>query len=189
MVSRIMPYADRATNLVPNFGKGSALVFTVGLLMETVQRSHMTEDTDQNQENIYMLQMFKIAQSLPISFGGSGSHIRKYVAGYVLSFALQFTPIHQLIAKFTRVDLFDECEVSRYCQIEADRPVFVSFVQVAGEVVNIASKIIGSLATGIVVQQIVTGGSTGKIRIVVSAALLALSAYNVCAHQEDAENH
>jgi len=189
MVSRIMPYVDRATNSVPNFGKGNALLFTAGLLAETLRRFTMTEDTDHNRINIYILQMFKIAQSLPISFGGSGSHITKYVAGPVLSFGLQFTLIHQLIATFTRVASFKGYDTSYYCQIEVDRPDFVFFVQVAGEVVNIASKIIGSLTTGLVVQQMVTRRSTGKIRIVVSAALLALSAYNVCAHRQELKIH
>jgi len=185
MVNPIMPYVDRATNLVPNFGKGNALVFTVGLFLETLQRSHMTEDTDCSRKNITRLQILKATQSLVVMHGGSGSRIRKYVASPLLSFGLQLPVVHDQIIKFTNVHHFKSPnQMLHYNQLTADRPVFVSFFKVAGEVVNIASKVIGSLATGLVVQKMVTGGPTGKIRFVVSAALLALSAYNVSIYRQ-----
>ena len=180
MINPIMPYVDRATNLVPNFGKGNALVFTVGLVLETLQRSHMTEDTDRSRKNITRLQMLKATQSLVILLGGSGSHIRRYVASPLLSFGLQLPIVHDQIIKFTNVTHFkDANQTLHYNQLTADRPVFVSFFKVAGEVVNIASKVIGSLATGLVVQQMVTRRSTGKIRIVDSVVFFVLFVFFV----------
>src|SRR3569832_1329824 len=185
MINPIMPYVDRATNLVPNFGKGNALVFTVGLVLVFLLCSHMIVDTDRSRKNNTRLQMLKATQSLVILLGGSGSHIRWYVASPLLSFGLQLPIVHDQIIKFTNVTHFkDANQTLHYNQLTADRPVFVSFFKVAEEVGNIVSKVIGSLATGLVVQKMVTGGPTGKIRFVVSAALLALAAYNVSIYRQ-----
>ena len=184
MVSRIMPYVDRPTNLVPNFGKGNALLFTAGLLAETLRRFTMTKGTDYNRKNISWLQTFKATQSLAISFGGSGSHIRKFVAGPLLFLGFQLPVVHDQIIKFTKPYSFTHYPTLHFTQIEAYRPHLICFVKMVGEVVNIVSKVVGSLATGLVVQKMVTGGPTGKIRFVVSAALLALSAYNVSIYRQ-----
>jgi hypothetical protein len=72
---------------------------------------------------------------------------------------------------------------SSYChgwQVESDRPPLVTFVQVASETIQIAARVLGSLATGTVVQRMFTDKSEGKIKVVVSLILLGLSFVNTC---------
>jgi len=174
MVSQIMPYVDRATSLVPNFGKGNALLFTAGLLAETVLRYGVAQPGYTELDVIQCCKCFQSAMAL-IDLGPF-SVIRK-IGTIFITFAFQFPIVHDRFSTTFRV-----------AELKYDRPRLISFVQVTGEAINIASKVIGSLATGIVVQRMATGGATGKIRVVVSAALLALSAYNVFNNREFTKN-
>ena len=162
MVSRITSYADAATNLVPNFGKARALTFTAGLVLETVVRYGLAEP-DYMELNV--IQLLKTWQSVAAFADSAYFSAKGKVGAFFITYAFQSPIVH---------DKFSDPNSPLL-----DRPRLISFVQVTGEAINIASKVIGSLATGLVVQRMVTGGVTGKIRIVVSAALLALSAYNV----------
>ncbi len=178
MVSRVMPYVNAATALVPNFGKVSAIGFTVGLLLETFFRPSASSQQHRTRSALAFIQFEKSFQSAQIAMNYFDSP-RTKIMGSCLAGGLQLPVVHNRLVRLTGVNAFGNNKTLHYTQIEADRPALVSFVQVAGEMVNIASKILGSLATGLIVQKMVTGDTTGKIRFVVTAALLALSAWNV----------
>lgn len=178
MISHVMPYINSATALVPNFGKMDALTFTAGLVSETFVRFSIDGAKDCTRSLLKRVQLAKTLQPVPIARNYFDSNPTKLM-GMALVAGSQLPFVHNLIVRLTKVNNFGNNKTLHYVQIEADRPSLISFVQVAGEMVNIVSKVLGSLGTGIVVQKMVTGDTSGKIRFVVSTVLLALSAWNV----------
>ena len=187
MVTRLLPYVDAAIASVPNYGKAHALTFVTSLLAETYLRFSGKKDP-----NLHMIAGAKSVQTLSgLLANPTFSSSRQVTA--LTCFLTMLLPSHLLFlgaAKFStilnyRFQRSNDKYLLETVLLKADRPSFAFLLASANEVANIASKVISSLAVGIIAQQVLTGDKTGKIRTVVSAALLAVSAVNVyCKRKE-----
>lgn len=178
MVTRVTAFLNGAKALVPNFGKTSAAVFTTVLVLEYMFRT-ITIEKHHTTAFLNKMQALKGVQS-SIVLGAFGLNSKELLVGSIALAALQALPLHALIAKSTGVTRASTGGPSKnYVRVEADRPPLVSFIQVAGEMVNIACKVLGSLATGVVVHKMFPGDTIGRSGAIVSLWLLTFSALNV----------
>lgn len=173
MIDRLMPYVNTATNLVPGFGQKEAVIFTSALIAESLLRGSKTD------------------KGLRILFLDAIKHIQFY-ASFAKNPLYGHSVLNKLKAHFlllpsnifgiliiSAITGVKEWNKKYHANLEADRPPLASFVACAGEALKMGAKIVGSLATGKVVGQMVEEQLSGKVRFAVSAALLALSAWNV----------
>ncbi len=167
MIDRLMPYFDKATNLVPKFGQGEAVVFTGALLAESLVRFNPANDLG---VTIFFLDVIKhiqfYASFAKTSYGRSWVNVLKAHCSLLPSNYIGLVLI-KAITKTQDVDIL------------TDRPPLVSIVASYGEAAKMGAKIVGCLATGKVIGDMVDAQISGKVRFAVSVALLALSALNI----------
>lgn len=168
MIDRLMPYIDRATNLVPGFGKVSAALFTGALLLESVVRFNPSRDKG---ITIFFLDAIKniqfYASFAKTSYGHSWVNVLKAHGALLPSSPFGIVVLELMTGTRDKIN------------IRTDRPPLVSFVVCAGEAAKIGAKIVGCLATGKVIGQLVDTQISGNVSMAATAALLALSAWNM----------
>ncbi len=176
MIAGVLPcvlhYANAATNLVPDYGKKHVCLFAAALFVETSLR--FSNDGDALKK-IFFWKGPQIISCL-LANSAFNSSYRVAIPTVVSTLALSTSGFYNVVANLSQVVKINNVTVA---SLNAERPPLISIFASAMEVANIASKIINSLAVGLVVQKAFTGQTEGKIRVVVSAALLLLSALNI----------
>ncbi len=177
MIDRLMPYVNTATNLVPGFGQREAAIFTGALIAESLIRA----SGGKGGARLLFLDPLKHIQFYA-SFAKNPFYSHSFGHKLITHLALLPSNIFGVFA-ISEITGIKQCHIrginQYHANLETERPPLVSFLACAGEALKIGAKIVGSLATGAVVEKMTTGQTEGKIRFAVSAALLALSAWNV----------
>lgn len=169
MLNQVTPYINAMVSQLPTFGKPHASVFVAGLFLESLYRIE-----DRSGAKLIKIFTSKVAQIAVLGASHTLFDSTRVKASVALCVALsQPTWLRKLSKKMDNQELKDNPDRI------SDRPRLSSFIGSGAEVVNIAAKIFCSLSTGVVVQQMITGQTEGKIRVAVSAILLAISAANV----------
>lgn len=166
--------SQTVTRLTPGIKKPQALIFTVALIVETCLRKRASKGK-------------KFSASFTcLSF----LHLSKYMQSGTLTVIEPLKSVSSLRA-YSQLGLFyglsSPYVMARFIKnvepisvkVEQDRPLFFIFLKVASEMCNIAAKVLGSLETGMVVQQMIGGKSDRKIQWIVSTFLLGVSAWNI----------
>jgi hypothetical protein len=191
MTTQALSYIDSASSLVPSFGKIQASIFCIGLVLETLYRSsslktHLTKDHQPKKQeyslsarDFSLLVGAKALQSSVVFRQPLVDRMGSYKTA--LCFSLDLLTHPWALSKLSQwTNLTPIPNTSNHSwQIEADRPPLVALIQAISEIVHIAAKVLGSLATGTIVQQMWNGKTDGKVKVVVSSILLLASAYNV----------
>ncbi|MGH2611590.1 MAG: hypothetical protein ACRDFB_00910 [Rhabdochlamydiaceae bacterium] len=175
MITRFLPYVNAVTQRFPNYGKMNALGFVLPLLCESYMKL---------QAGASSLFWIAFAKSIPacglLNAAPAFEAPRIY---YPTSIAFTTLSSRAFLLKFLDVVGTDQVKKGKKeinaVFLDTDRPPLVSFLTCASEVVNVASKVINSLATGVVVQKMFTGQTEGKVRTITTAILLSLSVLNV----------
>jgi hypothetical protein len=184
MLDRLMPYANSITANVPHYGKLAAITFVVTLLFEVSARMSKKADVEARLGTIGGMKGMQLAnlahQIKSFSFNTSYPLANRILSTGANSLACLGIGIVSGILSSRA----NEAQVTRGEQLKRgavilDRPPVVVILASVFEIANVASKVINSCATGIVAQKMWSGGTTGKIRFVVTTALLALSFWNI----------
>ncbi len=183
---------------VPNYGKISAALFVFGLGYETHSRYLPSKPFKKADPNLVAQHYVLVKNYVLVNFKEIFQSKVIQVAAFFYGTSLD--PIFKVVAVVgqlfvpRKVDPIVEMSVviplegneQRDWEIKkkkahclSDRPLLKDQLAVGYDVVNIASKIIQSFATGVVAQKMWNNSTSGKVRAVVTTALLALSAWNV----------
>ncbi len=166
-------------NAISHFGKREAIVFTGALVLETMVRSLMDQE-ETGKKNFKMIFLDAIKH---IQFYAACATQPSYALSWVAKLKAHACLLQsnfiglKLLGRMTGIPKVKSGEL--YTWIEVERPPLVSIIATLGEAAKVYAKVIGCLGTGKIVQKMWTGSSSGEIRFAVSAALLALSAWNV----------
>ncbi len=173
----ISTVSGRSLAVVPNYGKIKAALFLIGLLGETYVKLKLSDKKGwiiQTEGKDYVVESLKLVirlKEIQFMAGISGSG---YSWKFTIPAGVGFFFMPSQIAAESRITKNWVAEV-----ISTDRPLLNTYFACAHEILNIVSKVIQSIATGALAQKMWSGQTYGKIRVVITTALLALSAVNV----------
>lgn len=174
----ISAVSTRALAAVPTYGKISSALFVLSLLRETYVRFSPKKSYSFQLGDVPLFKSSKLNMISSLKRFQIGSCILesgyswklKIPAGIIIGFLPS-----QIVAPSQVVRLLPSEEFV----ICSDRPFLNAYLACGKEVLNIASKVIQSVATGVVAQKMWNSQTNGNIRVVVTSALLTLSAWNI----------
>ncbi len=174
VMSSIYPTIEQAA---ANYGKVGAMSFVLSLVGETYSRfSKLNNSTGESIAAFKSIQQTTYLAKNPIL----NSWTANLLAGLTVT-GLNTPQFLNFMGKLSGQPAIDKGSGrhKNIMTIISDRPPFVFFFACAREIADIASKVIGSFATGIVAQKMFDGQTEGKVRAVVTVVMLGLSAVNV----------
>jgi hypothetical protein len=171
----ISTVSERSLAAVPNYGKITAALFLISLVGETYVRasSQKTHSGFSPWVALFLLKKVQVFSGM----GGSSYSWKLTIPAGTVAFLLP--SVGAARAKIWTTENAQGERLHKAAVIPTDRPYLKTYFACAYEALNVASKVIQSVATGVVAQKMWSDQTEGKVRVAVTTALLALSAWNV----------